>query len=464
MSTSATGRRPGKWPPTVAVMTGTFSVLLAATILNVALPSLMQTFAVDQQTAQWLITGFLAAMTAGMLTTAPCVERFGVRATFIAAMALFVAAAVAGAVGRDIYTIIAARTLQGVAAGVVQPLGMIVVFNAFPPEERGKGFGVYGLGVILAPAVAPLIGGYLVEFVSWRATFLAEIPMCVVAVILAATVLPSRPADAAPPRAFDIFGLILLAGALAALLWGLSNGAKRGWNGPETALWPAVGLIGLAAFAGWQRRARSPLLDPAVFASRGFRAGFAMTGLLGAGLYGSTFLIPLQLQQVAGLSPSAAGLALAPAGIAMALTFPLAGRLADRTSLKAPIIGGVLAFVAACAFTAFATPATPVVWLTAWAVLGRVGIGLAMPPISAGSLQTAAHDAGPQATAQGAGAVNFARQLGGALGVAGASLAQQWGAGGRLEPAAAALGHSIAFAALALVFLGILLPLHRLRP
>lgn len=463
MSNPAAGRNFGKWPPTVAVMTGTFSVLLAATILNVALPSLMQTFAVDQQTAQWLITGFLAAMTAGMLTTAPCVERFGVRATFIAAMALFVAAAAAGAVGRDIYTIIAARTLQGVAAGVVQPLGMIVVFAAFPPEERGKGFGVYGLGVILAPAVAPLIGGYLVEFVSWRATFLAEIPMCVVAVILAATVLPGRSAAAQPPRPFDFIGLAVLAGALAALLWGLSNGAKRGWDGPETVLWPAVGLVGLAAFAGWQRRVRSPLLDPAVFASRGFRAGFIMTGLLGAGLYGSTFLIPLQLQQVAGLSPSAAGLALAPAGIAMALTFPVAGRLADRASLKPPIIVGVLAFVAACVLTAFATSVTPVVWLTAWAVLGRVGIGLAMPPISAGSLQAAAQDAGLQATAQGAGAVNFARQLGGALGVAGASLALQWGAGGGHDPAAAALGHSIAFTALALIFLAILLPLHRLR-
>ncbi|AWK85170.1 MFS transporter [Azospirillum thermophilum] len=171
-----------RWLATASAMLGTFSVVLAATILNVALPQLMTVFAVDRQTIQWLVTGFLAAMTTAMLLSAWSVERFGIRATFVAAMLVFSAGSLLGAASPGVAWLIVARILQGAAAGIVQPLGMMVIFRVFHPAERGKGFGIYGLGVILAPSIAPVLGGLLVDLFSWRATFLVALPVCLVAV------------------------------------------------------------------------------------------------------------------------------------------------------------------------------------------------------------------------------------------------------------------------------------------
>ncbi|HYH21068.1 MAG TPA: DHA2 family efflux MFS transporter permease subunit [Azospirillum sp.] len=452
-----------KWLATATAMIGTFSMVVEATILNVALPDIMAAFAVGQQTAQWLVTGFLAAMTTGMLLNAWCVERFGMRATYVGAILVFCSASILGALAPSIGLLILARVAQGAAAGVIQPLGMIVVFEVFDPRERGKGFGLYGLGVVLGPAVAPMIGGFLVDFVSWRAVFLVVLPTCMAAVPMALTFLRSGRASSPPP--LDIAGLALLAGTLAVLLWALSSGPQVGWGQPAVGGGLLIGLAGALAFVAWEWFCPAPLLNLRAFRSGGFASGFLLSVMIGVGLYASTYLIPLYLQQVRHLDPSAAGLVLLPAGLAMAFTFPLAGRLTDRMPSAAVALIGILFFLGSCVMLARVDDAGGLVWFTAGIVLGRIGLGLMMPPVSAGTLRLLDLRMVPQ----GSGAINFGRQLGGAIGVGLISVVLSIGSGAHrpgfaemgeaARRAAQAEGYHMAFYALALSFAAALVPL-----
>ncbi|HEY0833348.1 MAG TPA: DHA2 family efflux MFS transporter permease subunit [Azospirillum sp.] len=452
-----------KWLATATAMIGTFSMVLEATILNVALPDIMDAFGVGQQTVQWLVTGFLAAMTTGMLLNAWCVERFGMRRAFVGAILVFCAASVLGALAPSIGWLILARVAQGAAAGVIQPLGMIVVFEVFDPRERGRGFGLYGLGVVLGPAIAPMIGGFLVDFASWRAVFLVALPTCVAALPMALSFLRGgRNPD--PPR-LDVAGLALLAGTLAVSLWALSSGPRVGWGQPAVGGGLLIGAAGAVAFVAWEWFCRSPLLDLRAFRSGGFASGFLLSVMIGVGLYASTYLIPLYLQQVRQLEPSAAGLVLLPAGLAMAFTFPFAGRLTDRLRPTVVALIGILLFLGSCVMLARVEVSGGLAAFTAGIVVGRIGIGLMMPPVSAGSLRLLDLRMVPQ----GSGAINFGRQLGGALGVGLISVVLDVGSGaGRpgfaqmseaARRAAQAEGYQLAFLALALAFAASLLPL-----
>jgi DHA2 family multidrug resistance protein len=364
------------------------------------------------------------------------------RATFVGALLVFCGASLIGAAAPTIGVMIAVRVVQGAAAGLVQPLGMVLVFESFAPHERGKGFGVYGLGVVLGPAIAPMIGGFMVDFWSWRGVFLVALPTCLAAAAFARMHLRGRRPDAAPRR-LDIAGLALLGGSLAVLLWALARGPQAGWSDPAVAGGLLAGAAGAVVFAVWQWFCPAPLLDLRAFRSGGFVGGFLSVVMIGVGLYASTYLIPLFLQQGRAMGASDAGLVLLPGGLAMALTFPLAGQLTDRMAPAAVAAIGVALFLGSCLALAGAVASGAVLWLLVWVMVGRIGLGLMMPPVSAGSLRLLP----PQLTAQGSGAMNFGRQLGGALGVGFISVVLDLG------------GYRAAFLALAAAFAVTLLPL-----
>ena len=165
-------------------MVGSVSTILAATIVNVAFPAMMREFNVGHDSVQWVATGFLAATATTMLATSWLVESFGQRNTFVTTMAVFLAASLLGATSWNTESLIAARVLQGAAAGVMQPLSMIAVFEVFPPEQRGRAMGVFGFGIVLAPAVGPTIVGLLTQAFGWRAIFLLSVPFCIAALPL----------------------------------------------------------------------------------------------------------------------------------------------------------------------------------------------------------------------------------------------------------------------------------------
>lgn len=403
---------PGyRWLATLTAMVAAVAVVLSSTIVNVAIPAIMGQFGIDSIQAQWLSTGFLAAMTVTMLLTAWCERAFGLRMTMIGALGLFLFGSVLGGVAPDQTVLVLSRILQGLAAGIVQPVAMVVMFQVFPPEKRGAAMGIFGIGVVLAPALGPWVGGVLMDSFDWRFLFYLGIPFGVVGIILANFFLPRRDPTLEAHR-LDWPAIVYLSVFLLSVLQAISSGQRLGWDSNIVIGEIALTLVAGAAFLWHEHRTPHPMLDLRLFANTPFAAACVVSFVLGAGLFGSTYLLPIFVQQIQNLTPTQAGLLLMPAGFALVLVFPLAGRLSDLTPPGVLIGLGMAIFAYASWLLSHVNIDTAFWTLAWWTVISRIGMGFVFPSLSAGSLTVLP----PRLLSQGSGAMNFTRQLGGALG------------------------------------------------
>ncbi len=398
---------------TVTAMVAAIAVILSSTIINVAIPDIMGAFGIDQVKAQWLSTGFLAAMTSTMLLTDWADRAIGQRGSIVAALLLFLAGSIIGGLAPGEHVLIVARIIQGAAAGIVQPMAMIILFKVYPPDRRGAAMGIFGIGVVLAPALGPWIGGLLMDTFNWRYVFYLDVPVASLGIALAALFLPGRAQPDTSQPGFDWTGFLLLCVFLASLLSALSNGQRLGWASGNILGEFALAVAAVLAFAWWERRATAPMLDLALFTNLPFASAMLISFIMGAGLFGSVYLLPLFVQTVQGLTPTLSGLLLMPAGFVLVLVFPLAGRLSDRVSPGLLIATGLVLFAWSSWLTAQVDVNTGFWHLAGWTVITRIGLGFLFPALNAGSLRVLPD----RLMAQGSGAINFTRQLGGAFGV-----------------------------------------------
>jgi len=401
-----------KWLATGSIMVATISVVLSATIVNVAIPAVMGAFGISGVQAQWISTGFLAAMTATMLLADWANRAFGMRLTMSAAMGVFLAGSILGGLAPNESVLTLARVVQGSAAGIVQPLAMIMLFKVFPPDKRGAAMGIYGVGVVLAPALGPWIGGVLMDAFDWRFVFYMGLPFAGIAIVLANIFLPGRE-ESGPIPAFDFVGVAILSVFLAVLLSTLSNAQRLGWESNIILSGFTISVASAIAFVTWELHTDKPMLDMRLFANFAFSSASIIAFIMGAGLFGSTYLLPVFVQQIQGMTPTQAGLLLMPSGFAMLLVFPVAGALSDRVAAPIMIGIGMLVFAWASWLMTEVNVHTAFWTLAFLTILSRVGLGLVFPAISSGALKVLP----PHLLGQGSGASNFVRQLGGAFGV-----------------------------------------------
>ncbi|MBO6810012.1 MULTISPECIES: DHA2 family efflux MFS transporter permease subunit [Marinobacter] len=401
-----------RWLAVATVMIGTMATVLSATVVNVALHDIMVEFGIRQGQVHWLATGFIAAMTTTMLASSWLLDHFGVRKTLAAAMFLFTLISLAGGFAETPGQLIAARIGQGAMAGLMQPMGMYLVFRIFPRDRRGQAMGIYGMGVILAPALGPVLGGFLVDQLDWRYVMFAPAPVTLVGVFMAWRFLPlpvSRPA----PYRFDLPGLILLGFTIAVSLDTLNRLQHAAGQENRILAGTVLALGGLLLFVLRERRTEHPLVNMALLRKPVFVFACLGAVALGLALFGSTYLIPLLVQTALGFSATEAGLLMLPAGIVLGMTFPLAGRLADRHSARVLVVFGIGAFALSAMLFALSDLELAFGWLVLWTVLGRIGIGFMLPALSTGALNPLE----PQELGAGSSTLNFMRQLGGAFGV-----------------------------------------------
>ena len=294
-------------------MLGTMATVLSATVVNVALHDIMLEFGIRQGQVHWLATGFIAAMTTSMLASSWLLDHWGVRRTLATAMALFSLISVAGGFAVSPEQLIAARVGQGAMAGLMQPMGMYLVFRIFPQDRRGQAMGIYGMGVILAPALGPVLGGVLVDELDWRYVLFAPVPVTLLGVVMAWRFLP-WPRLRPEPYRFDWPGLALLGLTIALALDTLNR--LQQLSGQETRLLGQglVMLVSLVLFIARERTARHPLVNLALLRLPSFRQANLGALALGLALFGSTYLIPLFVQTSLGFSATEAGLLMLPAG------------------------------------------------------------------------------------------------------------------------------------------------------
>ena len=401
-----------RWLAVTTTMLGSLAALLAGTIINVAIPEVMGAFGIDQTRAQWLSAGFLAAGTVTMLLAAWSVRAFGIQATYVTGMVAFMGGSVLGGISATADMLILSRLIQGAASGLVMPLGMLVMYQIFPIYRRGTAMGIFGVGVILAPALGPSLGGFLIDHFGWRYVFYAAVPLSGLSLPLSLLFLPGRD-EVGPRPSFDWIGMFLASTFIGVLLIALADGQKEGWESIAILRYFAISAASGIAFVAWEFVCDEPMLDLTLFRNGAFLAAAVVTFVYGAGLYATTYLVPVFLQTVQRVQATDSGLLLAPGGLALAAMFPLSGYLSDRFSPRMLIFWGTVVFAFSCYLMTAIDVNTPFVTLIWWTVIGRLGMGIVMPPLNRASLTAI-----PMAQlAQGAGAINFLRQLGGAFGV-----------------------------------------------
>lgn len=401
-----------RWLALATVVLGTMATVLSATVVNVALHDIMLEFGIRQGQVHWLATGFIAAMTTTMLASSWLLDHFGVRKTLATAMFFFTLISLLGGFATSPEQLIAARIGQGAMAGLMQPMGMYLVFRIFPRNRRGQAMGIYGMGVILAPALGPVLGGFLVDQLDWRYVMFAPVPVTLAGVFMAWRFLPvpvSRPA----PYRFDLPGLVLLGATIGLSLDTLNRLQQLSGQEGRILIEGLLAAILLALFVLRERKARHPLVNIDLLRNSSFVYANLGAMALGLALFGSTYLVPLFVQTSLGFTATQAGLLMLPAGIVLGMTFPLAGRLADRLSARKLVIFGIVLFATSAVLFALSDLELAFGWLALWTVLGRIGIGFMLPALSTGALNPLA----PEQLGAGSSTINFTRQLGGAFGV-----------------------------------------------
>jgi EmrB/QacA subfamily drug resistance transporter len=416
-----------RWLLLGAVMVGTMASVMSSTIVNVAIPGISAHFTLGQGRAQWVTSGFMAAMTVAMLTTPWLLARHGYRRTYTGCMLLLMAGGIAGGLANDFSLVLIARVAEGLAAGVVQPIGAIIIMRAFEPHEQGRASGLFGMGVVLAPALGPSIGGVLVDFFGWRSIFFMVVPLCLASLWLAWRYVPvTAPGgvQASQGASIDWRGLLLASSGTLCLLNGMV--ALHGGEQLQAALLLGAFAAALGLFLWWQRRmkitGRAPLMNLALFDCRPFAMGSVVAFIYGTALFGSTYLLPVYLQLGLKLSASHVGTVLLPAGLVLAATIAGVGRLADRRPIWLLVSIG-LALLAASFTLMLTVTLASALWLVAlWATLGRIGLGFILPSLNLGALRPLP----PALMNQGVSAINFLRMLGGAIGVSLCGIVLEW--------------------------------------
>lgn len=408
-----------RWLVLLTVLVGTMASILSSTIVNVAVPELSQHFQIGQESAQWVSTSFMLAMTLAMLTTPWMLLRFGLRRLYTGAILLLLFGGVVGGFSVNYSMLISMRILEGIASGIIQPIPAIIILRVFSQHEQGKAMGIFGFGVVFAPALGPSVGGFLVEMFGWRSIFFVVVPFCVGVLFLIRRFLAVNSIFSGDAQSLDWKGLLLAGISTISFLNGL---VELHENRMLALALLATGVITLVIFVLYQLRATNPLLQMRLFSHRQFTAGALVAFIYGMGLFGSTYLFPVYMQIAMEYSPSDAGLVLLPAGIVLALVIPIAGRLADRYPPNILVAIGLALLGVSFALMATGNVATSYVTLMGWAIIGRVGLGFVLPALNLGAMRGMP----PPLITQGASAINFFRQLGGAIGISVIGVVLEW--------------------------------------
>lgn len=395
------------------VVIGAIMSILDVTVVTVALPTFITEFETTYAIAAWTMTGYTLALATVIPLTGWAADRFGTKRLYLAALVLFVLGSLLCSVAWSIETLIAFRVIQGLGGGMLMPLGMTIMTHAAGPQRIGQVMAVLGVPMLLGPIGGPILGGWLIDSFSWHWIFLINLPIGVVALTLAAWVLP--PDRPEPSESFDFVGMLLASPGLALFLYGVSTIPETGTFTDKKVIIPVV--IGIALLIGFvlhALRVTHPLIDLSLFKNRSLTFAVLTMTMFAIAFFGSGLLLPSYLQQVRGESAMAAGLLLAPQGIGAMLTMPIAGRLVDRIGPGKVVMTGLAIISVSMIFFTQLTDTTNYVAMCAALFVMGLGMGATMMPTMTAAIQTLTH----QQVARGSTLMNIINQGAGSIGTA----------------------------------------------
>ncbi|MCX4822850.1 MFS transporter [Streptomyces sp. NBC_01142] len=412
--TPVKGLRGHPWLTLLSVAVGVMMVALDGTIVAIANPAIAKDLQASSSEVQWITNSYLLALAVALITAGKLGDRFGHRQTFLLGIAGFAAASGAIGLSDSIGLVIAFRALQGLFGALLMPAALGLLRATFPAEKLNMAIGIWGMVIGASTAGGPIVGGLLVEHVSWQSVFFVNVPVGVLALVFGLLVLKDYRAENAP-KSFDIVGILLLSGAMFALIWAIIKaGESWGWGSGNTWAWLAASVILFAVFAFWETKVKEPLIPLGMFRSVPLSAGTVLMVLMAFAFMGGLFFVTFYLQGVHGMTPVDSGLHLLPLTAMMIVSSPVAGALITRFGPRIPLVGGMVCTAVAMFGMTTLTTETGTLPMSIWFAL----LGLGLAPVMVGATEVIVGNAPLELSGVAGGLQQAAMQVGGALGTA----------------------------------------------
>jgi EmrB/QacA subfamily drug resistance transporter len=402
-----------RWWTLAAMCFALFMIMLDNTVVNVALPSIKADLGASYSTLAWTVSAYTLSLGVLLITGGRLGDIYGRRKVFLVGVVLFAASSLFISFSQSSAWLIGGRATQGIGSALMMPATLSIITNTFPPHERGKALGTWAGVSAMALAIGPVVGGYLVEYVSWQSIFYLNVPVAAgaLAITLFSTC-ESRDETVLPK--LDLAGIAAISVGLGALTLALLEAPSWGWGSPQDVGLFAVAALGLAAFALVERRVRVPMVDFSFFASRTFLGASLVAFIVSFAMLAMFFFIAIYMQTIEHYTPLEAGIRFLPTTLMIIVVSPLSGRLADRIGPRPLMTGGLVLVATSLFWQSHLTVGSGFAFLAPGFVLMGVGMGLIMSPMSAAAMnavdRTKAGVAG--------GILSMSRMVGGTLGIA----------------------------------------------
>ncbi|MFI5779776.1 MFS transporter [Nocardia sp. NPDC051570] len=401
-----------KWLPLFAACLGTLMLLIDVTVVNIALPEIAGDLGTGLSGLQWVVDGYALALAALLLVLGSLADRVGAKPTYLIGLVVFAAASLACGAAQSVSVLVAARALQGIGGAAMFATTLSLLHATYTGRDRGIAFGVWGAVSGAAAGIGVVLGGMLIDLLSWRWIFLVNLPIAVVAVVLSALVF--RPSPRHTGRAVDVAGMVAFAVAATALVYGIIRGGEHGWDDGQALAAMIGGVAAVLAFGMIESRSAAPMFPLALLRNREFGATLIAAAGMNFAAFASSPFVSLWLQQSLHLSPLRAGLSMLPMAATAFLVSGVFGRFLHDLAPKWTIGGGLVTIGAGTALLGIVdTESDWSALLLGYVVIG-IGVGVMAPSLVAVGMAAVS----PRQSGTAAGAVNTARQLGLALGVA----------------------------------------------
>ena len=364
--------------PVLVALIGAFMSILDTSIVNVAIPTMMNVFNVGTSEIQWVSTIYLLALGVVVPFSAWLGDRLGFKRLYIVSLAAFTVGSLLCALAWDLNSLIIARVIQAVGGGMIMPTTMAMIFRMVPRNQFGSAMGIFGIALLVAPAIGPTLGGYLVEYVDWRWIFTINLPVGVIGILLSLFVLPEF--QSAHPGKLDWAGGITSAGGLFCLLLALTKGPDWGWTAEPTVILLTLAFFALVLFVYIELTAENPLLSLKVFTYRSFTMANLMVLVVSIVMFSGLFFLPLFLQSFRGLGAMETGLLMMPGALISGLMMPVVGRLFDRLGPRPLAVTGIVLLVFISWLFHFLNLATATSTIILWTVIRGLVLPLANMP------------------------------------------------------------------------------------
>ncbi|WP_088188435.1 DHA2 family efflux MFS transporter permease subunit [Desulfosporosinus sp. FKA] len=374
-----------KWLALFVVVIGTFMVMLDSSIVNIAIPKMMNVFGTDLDSIKWVLTGYTLAMGAVVPITGFLSDTFGIKKLFIGALGLFTIGSFLCGFSWSNNVMVIFRVVQAVGGGAIMPVGMSYIMQIFPVHERGKALGFWGIASMAAPAIGPTLGGYIIQYMDWRFIFYVNVPIGIFGVIFASILLKDTPL--VPYKGdFDFIGLVSSIVGIVSLLYVLGEADTIDWGNVKYPLLIALGVFGLMIFVVNELNHPNPMLELRVLKIYDFTLSQFITGITTLALMGGVYVLPLFLQNLRGYTAMETGLILFPSAIASGLMMPVSGAIFDKFGAKVVTLPGLLILAFATYQMSLFNMNTPSTYITIVAAIRGVGLGLAMMPVNTAAM------------------------------------------------------------------------------